>query len=186
MGPILPATGAGQISFSSTHAFVEDGGEFIVSLKNGMLGFYIAGRDKKRLSKVPTNPDEEDIIAGQSCMSCHAKGFIYRRDMMVEKVKENPIKVFVKALENGAPREEIVTIEYGGARYPQAVDVSPYRRVNIALRNIIHGAQDKSFNKKTKMFEALANEIVAASTESNESFAVTKKSETEKMADSAR
>jgi len=39
--------------------------------------------------------------------------------------KENPIKVFVKALENAAQREEIITIEYGGARYPKAVE---YRR----------------------------------------------------------
>ena len=33
--------------------------------------------------------------------------------------------IFVKAIENAAPREEITTIEYGGARYPQAVDCSP-------------------------------------------------------------
>src|SRR3989344_5555446 len=47
----------------------------------------------------------------------------------VEKAtKENPIKVFVKALENAAQREEIVTIEYGGARYPKAVECSPQRR----------------------------------------------------------
>ena len=34
--------------------------------------------------------------------------------------KENPIKVFVKALENASQREEIITIEYGGARYPKS------------------------------------------------------------------
>src|SRR3989338_9455748 len=32
--------------------------------------------------------------------------------LIEQKTKENPIKVFVKALENAAPREEIVTIEY--------------------------------------------------------------------------
>ena len=41
----------------------------------------------------------------------------------VEKtVKENPIKIFIKAIENAAQREEIITIEYGGARYPKAVE----------------------------------------------------------------
>src|SRR3989344_2258074 len=45
-------------------------------------------------------------------------------------LKENPVKVFVKALENAAQREEIITIEYGGARYPKAVECSPQRRID--------------------------------------------------------
>src|SRR3989344_8335445 len=39
-----------------------------------------------------------------------------------EKTKKNPVEVFVRAIENAAPREEITTIEYGGAKYPQAVE----------------------------------------------------------------
>ena len=103
-----------------------------------------------------------------------------------EKTKENPIQVFVKAIENAAPRDEITVIEYGGARYPQAVDVSPSRRLNIAMRNMVHGAYDKSFNKKTKIQEALANEIILASEKNMESAAMSKKNESEKQADSAR
>jgi len=103
-----------------------------------------------------------------------------------EKTKQNPIQVFVKAVENAAPRDEITTIEYGGARYPQAVDVSPMRRISLALKNIVHGAYDKSFNKKTAMADALASELIAASENSGEAFCIAKKNETEKMADSAR
>lgn len=103
-----------------------------------------------------------------------------------EKTKQNPIQVLVKAIENSAPRDEITTIEYGGARYPQAVDISPLRRVNLALKNIVHGAHDKAFDSKKKISETLANEIMLASQKSNESFAVTKKIEMEKQADSAR
>lgn len=103
-----------------------------------------------------------------------------------EKTKTNPIQVLVKAIENASPRDEITVIEYGGARYPQAVDVSPLRRLAISLRNIVHGSYDKAFNKKTTMAEALANEIVLAFQGSTESFAVQKKTETEKQADSAR
>src|SRR3989304_2892490 len=62
-----------------------------------------------------------------------------------QKTGKNPVQVFVKAIENTAPRDEITVIEYGGARYPQAVDVSPIRRVNLALKYIIHGASDKAF-----------------------------------------
>ncbi|PIN77424.1 30S ribosomal protein S7 [Candidatus Woesearchaeota archaeon CG10_big_fil_rev_8_21_14_0_10_34_12] len=103
-----------------------------------------------------------------------------------EKTKQNPIQVLVKAIENSAPKEEVTAIEYGGARYPQAVDASPYRRVTIALRNIVHGSQDKSFGKKTKIHEALANEIIFASQNSPESFACGKRNEFEKQADAAR
>lgn len=102
------------------------------------------------------------------------------------QTKQNPIAVLVKAIENAAPRDEITVIEYGGARYPQACDISPLRRLNLALRNMVHGAQDKSFNKKKLMHEALAEEIIAASQNSNQSFAIQKKMESEKQADAAR
>ncbi len=35
--------------------------------------------------------------------------------------KGNPIQVLVKAVENSAPKDEVTTIEYGGAKYPQNV-----------------------------------------------------------------
>ncbi len=107
-------------------------------------------------------------------------------NIIEQKTKENPIQILVKAIENAAPRDEITTIEYGGARYPQAVDTAPLRRLNLALRNLIHGAQDKAFAKKKKLSQALAEEIIAAANNSNESHAITKKIETEKQANSAR
>ena len=103
-----------------------------------------------------------------------------------EKTGENPLKIFVKAIENGAPRDEIVAIEYGGARYPQAVDVSPRRRLNLVLRYFVNGAYDKAFNKKATIVEALAKEIMAAAEGSSESHAISKKNDLEKQADAAR
>jgi len=105
---------------------------------------------------------------------------------IIEKKGKNPIQVLVKAIENSSPRDEVTVIEYGGARYPQAVDMSPLRRVNIAIRNMVHGAYDKAFNKKTKIQEALAEEIMLAAESRPESFAMGKKNESEKQADSAR
>jgi len=119
----------------------------------------------------------------------------YTKNMMIvleamkiihEKTKENPVQVLVKALENSAPRDEVTVIEYGGARYPQAVDVSPLRRVNLALRNLIHGASDRAFNKKKTIVQGLSEEIIFASENSGDSFAVKKRNEAEKQADSAR
>jgi len=106
--------------------------------------------------------------------------------LIQEKTKENPIQVLVRAIECAAPRDEVTTIEYGGARYPQAVDCSPLRRLNLALRHLVHGAYDKSWNKKTKIHEALAEEIILASQNKPESYAIRKKTEMEKQADAAR
>ena len=106
--------------------------------------------------------------------------------LIEKRTQKNPVLVLVKAIENSAPRDETTAIEYGGARYPQAVDVSPLRRVNLALRNIIHGASDKAFNKKKTIVQGLADEIIMASDGNQESFAIKKKRESEAQADSAR
>ncbi len=103
-----------------------------------------------------------------------------------QKTKENPIKVLVKAVENGAPREEIIAIEYGGARYPKAVECAPQRRIDIALRYMIQGAYGKCFNTKKKLEEALADEIINAYKLSQNSMAIQKKLEVERQADSSR
>ena len=103
-----------------------------------------------------------------------------------EKTKLNPVAVFVKALENAAPREEITTIEYGGAKYPQAVECAPQRRVDIALRQMVQGSYQKSFNKKINMTEALADEILKAYNSDQTSTAIGKKLELERQSDSSR
>ncbi len=103
-----------------------------------------------------------------------------------KKTQKNPVAILVQAIENSAPRDEVTAIEYGGARYPQAVDVTPLRRVNLALRWITQGASDKAFNKKKTIVEGLAEEIMLAAQSNGDSFAYRKKNEAEKQADSAR
>lgn len=106
---------------------------------------------------------------------------------LVEKrTKQNPIQVVASAIERASPRDEITVIEQAGARYPQAVDVSPIRRIHLAIRWMVWGAYGKAFGKKKKMSEALANEIVLAFEGNMESYAMGKKNEAEKQADSAR
>lgn len=107
-------------------------------------------------------------------------------EIVEKQTKENPLKVFVKALENAAPREEIVTIEYGGARYPKAVDCAPQRRIDIALRYMTQGALQKSFNKGKHVVDTLAEEIINAYRVSPNSAAIAKKNELERQADSSR
>jgi len=107
-------------------------------------------------------------------------------DIIEKKTGKNPVQVLVTAIENIAPRDEITVIEYGGARYPQAIDVSPLRRVNLSLKYLIHGAGDKAFNKKKTITQSIAEEIMMAADKNGESFAIRKKKESESQADSAR
>lgn len=107
-------------------------------------------------------------------------------EQVEKKTKENPIKVFVKALENAAPREEVISIEYGGARYPKALECAPQRRVDIALRYMVQGAYAKSFNSRKGIVAALADEIVYAYTFNGASQAISKKQELERQADASR
>ncbi len=102
------------------------------------------------------------------------------------RLKENPLKVLVKAIENAAPREEVIAIEYGGARYPKAVDVAPQRRVDLVLRNMTQGAYTKCFNKKKHIEDALAEEIIFAYQCSAKSAAIAKKKDLERQSASSK
>ncbi|MBN2567775.1 30S ribosomal protein S7 [Candidatus Woesearchaeota archaeon] len=103
-----------------------------------------------------------------------------------KRTKKNPIEVLVRAIENAAPREEIISIEYGGARYPKAVESAPQRRIDIALRTMVQGVYDRIFNKKKSVVSALADEIIAAFQLSPNSNAIAKKLELERQADASR
>ncbi len=103
-----------------------------------------------------------------------------------KRLKQNPLKVLVKAIENAAPREVVISIEYGGARYPKAVECAPQRRIDLALRYFCQGAYASSFNKKKSYAECLADEIINAYNLNKTSFAISKKLEHERQADSAR
>ncbi|MFC1697229.1 30S ribosomal protein S7 [Nanoarchaeota archaeon] len=107
-------------------------------------------------------------------------------EIVEKKTNQNPIAVLVKAIENAAPREEIITIEYGGARYPKAVECAPQRRVDFALRLMVQGAYQKQFNNKKKSKDTLADEIINAFNASNNSNAIQKKLEVERQADASR
>ncbi len=102
------------------------------------------------------------------------------------KTKKNPVEIFVKAVENAAPREEITTIEYGGARYPKAVECAPQRRVDFALRLMVQGSYAASFGKKKSIENALSEEIIKAYMMDQGSAALSKKLELERQSDASR
>lgn len=108
-------------------------------------------------------------------------------DIIEKETKKNPVEVFVRAIENAAPREEVASIEYGGARYSKAIEMAPQRRVDLTLRIMVQGSYQKSFNSKKKMARCLADEILAAyKLDQANSSALGKKLELERQADASR
>ena len=73
-----------------------------------------------------------------------------------------------------------------GARYPKAVECSPQRRVDQALKYFVQGAYQRSFNRKKPIEQALAEEILGAYGLSTSSMAIAKKFEIERQSDSSR
>jgi len=107
-------------------------------------------------------------------------------DIVNKQTGKNPIQVLVDAIENAAPIEDTTRVRYGGINYNVAVDVSSLRRLNVALKNIALAAITGSFKNRKSIAEALANELILASTKSPESYAIKKRVDAERMARSAR
>jgi small subunit ribosomal protein S7 len=94
------------------------------------------------------------------------------------KLKDDPLKVFKKALDNVKPVVEVKSRRVGGATYQVPVEVRQDRRVALAMRWLIEYSRGRG--EKT-MTEKLAGEIMdAASSRGN---AVKKREDTHKMAE---
>jgi small subunit ribosomal protein S7 len=107
-------------------------------------------------------------------------------ELINKKTKENPLQVLVTAIENSAPKEETTRVKYGGITKHIAVDISPQRRVDFALRNIAVASLAKAYKSKKDRAEALADEIIAAAKNDSNSMAISKKNEVERVARGAR
>ena len=125
-----------------------------------------------------------EVFTGKKLKSYKAVELAF--GIIEQKSQRNPLQVFVDALQNVAPREEVTRLQYGGISVPKAVDVAPARRVDLALRYICQGALDSSHKSKKPIEECLADEIISASKNDVNCFSVAKKEEIERVASSAR
>jgi len=107
-------------------------------------------------------------------------------EVVHERTGENPVQVLVRAVENSAPREETVRLKYGGISVPKAVDISPQRRVDQALKFIAEGVHNASFKSETDVVEALAQQLMGAANNDVGTYAVNQKEEKERVAAAAR
>ena len=121
---------------------------------------------------------------GKKQMTCNIVKEAFR--IIEKKTGKNPIQVLVDALINAAPREETTRLKYGGIAYHQSVDISPQRRLDIALRFITVGAAKSAFRSKKSIEQALAEEILAAANYDIKRYSIAKKEEIERIAKAAR
>ena len=98
----------------------------------------------------------------------------------------NPIQVLVDAIVNTAPREETTRIAMGGIRYASAVDIAPQRRVDLALKYLSQAIGSASHSNERTFEENISKELISAAKNSQESRAIKRKDEVERIAVSAR
>ena len=98
----------------------------------------------------------------------------------------NPVEVLVRAVENSAPNEDTTRIGYGGVVYRLAVDISPQRRIDLALRYITRGIKDSTFSNRLTLEEVLATQLIGAANNDGNAFSIRRKREVERIALSSR
>ncbi len=102
-------------------------------------------------------------------------------DIIKEKMKEDPLKVLQKAVDNVKPLIETRSRRVGGATYQVPVEVLPHRQISVAVRWIVEFARKRSGKS---MAEKLAAEIMDAY--HNRGASVKKREDTHKMAEANR
>ncbi|PIU98580.1 30S ribosomal protein S7 [Candidatus Wolfebacteria bacterium CG03_land_8_20_14_0_80_40_12] len=111
-----------------------------------------------------------------------AEKLLYRAfDNIQKEIKQEPLMIFEKAVENASPLLEVFSKRVGGANYQIPREVRPERKFLLACRWIIEAARSR---KGKPMEQKLAEEIIAAS--KNEGTAIKKKQNVHRMAEANR
>ncbi len=95
-----------------------------------------------------------------------------------ERTKEDPLKIFRKAVDNVKPSVEVKSRRVGGSNYQVPVEVRPSRSTALALRWLIGYARQRP---EKSMRERLANEFLDAAAARGGAFK--KKDDTHRMAE---
>ena len=102
------------------------------------------------------------------------------------KTEKNPVEILVRAVENSAPNEDTTRIVYGGTVYHVSVDVSPLRRVDLALRFITDCVKEATFSNPKAIEEHPAEQLIMAAENNQDAPSIKKKHELERIAQASR
>ncbi len=99
-------------------------------------------------------------------------------DQLKKKTNEEPLTIFLKALENVKPFFEVKSRRVGGSTYQVPVEIRDSRREALAMRWVIQAARDRSGRS---MAEKLSAELLDAFNSTGTAFK--KKEDTHRMAE---
>ncbi|MGI6340970.1 MAG: 30S ribosomal protein S7 [Minisyncoccales bacterium] len=102
-------------------------------------------------------------------------------DFIEKETKQDPLDVFLKAIENVSPLLEVKPRRVGGATYQVPVEVKGDRKLSLAMKWIIKTSRSK---KGKSMYQKLAEELIEAS--QNKGNSIKKKEDTHRMAEANR
>ena len=99
-------------------------------------------------------------------------------DVIERKAKENPLKLFEKAVENTKPMLEVRSRRVGGSTYQVPVEVRYERKTALAIRWLIGYAKQRP---EKGMMNKLAGELIDAA--NMRGAAIKKREDTHRMAE---
>jgi small subunit ribosomal protein S7 len=142
-------------------------------------------REVKKREAQP-DPKYREVLVAKFINALMRKGeknlaeriFYNSLEIVQDKTKDEPLKVFKQAMENVKPVLEVKSRRVGGATYQVPVEVRPNRRVSLAIRWIIQNAKERP---EKSMPEQLAAEFLDAA--NNRGASIKKKEDTHRMAE---
>ena len=99
-------------------------------------------------------------------------------DVVQDRTREEPLKIFHRALDNCKPMVEVKSRRVGGATYQVPVEVRHDRQLALAMRWLVGFARQRPGKS---MREKLANELIEAA--HNRGNAVKKRDDVHRMAE---
>jgi small subunit ribosomal protein S7 len=143
---------------------------------------------RKQAEKRERIPDRKynDILVGRFINNIMKRGLKQKAenvmygalDIIQEKLNNDPLEVFKKAVSNVQPVLEVRSRRVGGSNYQVPTEVRPERRTALAIKWILTYSREKSGKS---MAEKLASELIAAA--NNEGSSVKKKEDVHRMAE---
>ena len=126
-------------------------------------------RTKHKSRKIPLDPKYPDVMVTRlvNYVMKEGKKALARRivydsfEIIQKETEEDPLAVFLKAMQEIMPQVEVRSRRVGGANLQIPINVRPVRQKTLALR-WLSGVARTSKGKKT-IAESLAGEIIAAS-----------------------
>jgi small subunit ribosomal protein S7 len=152
----------------------------------------MARRNAARPRKIEADPVYGDVMVSKLINRAmyDGKRSVAQRQVYqaFERIKaetnEEPVKVFLQALENIKPTMEVRPRRIGGAAYQVPIQVRGPRRDSLGIRWLVAAARARSNSEFHTFGEKLAAELIAAV--NNEGGAVKKRQDVEKVADANR